>query len=757
MQKLHILVFVLITAGTIFGQDLSGVKICIDPGHGGHESDDRHMEEQGFWESESNLTKALFLDKILTNMGATVILTRDGNDGVADDPSLSTRVGIANENNVDYFNSVHSNAFNGETNYTLAIFNGETDDPTYPLAKEMAQIIADKIHTVNRTTNQYAWGDLTMHPDWTNGYGVLYPAEMPATISEGSFHDYIPETWRLMNLDYRRHESWAIARAFLDYFEAGQNSTGIIAGILRDQEHTVDYQSITFEDSRLPVNNITVTLEPGNQIYAGNDKNNGFYMFDSLAPGEYKLIFDAPMYHKDSVEVTVVANQTSFGDNFLTPDSTFVYPPATPQYVRIENTANGELTVECEPSANAKGYIFWYSNNGLTYSDSLHSKTNKIVMSDLENMTPYYFQIQAYNEMGESERTDECYVGIPSENPYDILIVNGFDRSTNTRHDYVKQYGLPLISNQRGFSFTLNESVYEGKISLSKYKNVIWMLGDESTADDTFNPAEQDSVENFLNNGGNFFVSGAEIGWDLVDQGTLSDKNFYNNFLKASYINDAPLDNSSTYYTAESISGSIMDGIGAINYDDGSHGTIDVDWPDAISPLNGAQSCLKFQDVDPDNGVAGIYYDGQFPDGDKSGRLVYLTFPIETVYDSQTRTDLMERILNFFDTGSDLREPLVNTLPEEFALKQNFPNPFNPVTKIEYNLPQDGFINLKIFDVSGRLIETLVRKRNKSGFHSIQWNASRYSSGVYIYRLEVYSSQNGNLLYTNNKKCMLIK
>ena len=57
---------------------MSGIKICIDPGHGGHESDDRHILATDFWESEGNLTKAKAVKKYLEALGATVILTRSG-------------------------------------------------------------------------------------------------------------------------------------------------------------------------------------------------------------------------------------------------------------------------------------------------------------------------------------------------------------------------------------------------------------------------------------------------------------------------------------------------------------------------------------------------------------------------------------------------------------------------------------------------------------------------------------------------------
>ena len=95
--------------------DLSGLKFCIDPGHGGHNpANDRYLvPDPGteFWESESNFQKAMRLDTLLTERGAWVILTRYTNDYPADDePSLTARWELANANNVNWFHSIHSNA-----------------------------------------------------------------------------------------------------------------------------------------------------------------------------------------------------------------------------------------------------------------------------------------------------------------------------------------------------------------------------------------------------------------------------------------------------------------------------------------------------------------------------------------------------------------------------------------------------------------------------------------------------------------------
>jgi M6 family metalloprotease-like protein len=82
-------------------------------------------------------------------------------------------------------------------------------------------------------------------------------------------------------------------------------------------------------------------------------------------------------------------------------------------------------------------------------------------------------------------------------------------------------------------------------------------------------------------------------------------------------------------------------------------------------------------------------------------------------------------------------------IPENFALYQNSPNPFNPVTNIEYDLPVDGNIDLKVYDIAGRLIKTLVNEFKTAGSYLVSFNASDLSSGVYFYSMNFDGKQIG--------------
>jgi hypothetical protein len=97
---------------------------------------------------------------------------------------------------------------------------------------------------------------------------------------------------------------------------------------------------------------------------------------------------------------------------------------------------------------------------------------------------------------------------------------------------------------------------------------------------------------------------------------------------------------------------------------------------------------------------------------------------------------------------------LVNT-PVNFALNQNFPNPFNPTTTIDFSLASDSKVTLKIFDVLGQEVRTLINGNLAAQSHSIEFNASSLNSGVYFYTIEAKGTDGSN--FTSTKKMILTK
>ena len=91
-----------------------------------------------------------------------------------------------------------------------------------------------------------------------------------------------------------------------------------------------------------------------------------------------------------------------------------------------------------------------------------------------------------------------------------------------------------------------------------------------------------------------------------------------------------------------------------------------------------------------------------------------------------------------------------NEIPTEFGLIQNYPNPFNPSTKINYQIPEISFVTLKVYDVLGNEIATLVNEEKPIGSYEVEFNAKSLPSGIYFYRLQAGS-------FVETKKMVLMK
>jgi len=103
-----------------------------------------------------------------------------------------------------------------------------------------------------------------------------------------------------------------------------------------------------------------------------------------------------------------------------------------------------------------------------------------------------------------------------------------------------------------------------------------------------------------------------------------------------------------------------------------------------------------------------------------------------------------------FEIGSVVKIEEIEILPQEYSLTQNYPNPFNPSTTISYELPKTSHVMLSIYDISGRLITTLINEQKEAGYYSAVWNAVNVSSGLYLYIFEADE-------FRSVKKCLLVK
>lgn len=118
--------------------------------------------------------------------------------------------------------------------------------------------------------------------------------------------------------------------------------------------------------------------------------------------------------------------------------------------------------------------------------------------------------------------------------------------------------------------------------------------------------------------------------------------------------------------------------------------------------------------------------------------------------------------IEFISLESTLDVNNIEQVPDNFSLYQNYPNPFNPITTIKYQLPEESYVSLKIYNILGQEIKTLMEGVQKAGYNTISWDSKnnlgvKVSSGIYIYKLDAKSLSNPDKRFTQIRKMILLK
>ena len=433
-------------------------------------------------------------------------------------------------------------------------------------------------------------------------------------------------------------------------------------------------------------------------------------------------------------------------------------PPTTPNRITMENIGEGSIKINFSGGENADEFIILrgYVNqpNNL---DTLGVFYNKpIIIEDLIQGDSYFLSIVASNFFGESDRTEMLGI-VPSSNPVNHLIINGFDRTTGTNNtfNFVLQHGSAILAQGYAFDSATNEALINDNINILEYQFINWILGEEGSSTSTFTSLEQDKVKTFLEDGRFLFISGSEIGYDLVAQGNESDQQFYNNYLKAEYISDAAAGQSGVY-NGYGVSNSSLNNVINITFDNGTQGTYNVDWPDGIKPANGSNVCAKYTNVNyNERGGMGIEYTGTFGNSIKTGGLFYLSVGFESIYPETKRNEIMSKIFDLYEAQLSTGEITHKFHPKLINIHKIYPNPTNTSAIISLSIPKfESKTTFTVLDMRGRTIAS--KKIELFGENQIlTWDGlndygHELPSGVYI-----LSFQNGPNV--KSKKVTLLK
>jgi hypothetical protein len=355
-----------------------------------------------------------------------------------------------------------------------------------------------------------------------------------------------------------------------------------------------------------------------------------------------------------------------------------------PVSVRAVSQAAGEVTVSWSagPTAPASavggaatGFRVYASSDGYGFDGGTFvagGATTSLTLTGYDPALPYYFRVVAVNAGGES-KPSEVVTALPSGGEKQVLIVNGFDRFDrgqdfryayaytgdglvdrvwpryNNSFDYVVQHHTAIHAAEPGthVASTSNEAVISGAVNLDDYDVVMWILGNESTADDTFNATEQTKVSQFIAGGGHLFVSGSEIAWDLDQQN--NGRTFFESTLKGNFVSD----DAGTYTVNPAATGIFAGMSSNFTFSSGSPSTganaystrdaqlYNVTTPDVIAAQPGAVVALNYGNG---AGAAAIQVTGT----GGAGNIVVFGFPFETITDAARRQTAMGAILEFF-------------------------------------------------------------------------------------------------------------
>ena len=344
-MKKRLLFFVALFATTL----AFAAKIYVNPGHGSWGANDRNIatithplgDTTGFYESNTNLWKCLYLTEKLRAAGHTVKMshTKCGTS-----PALATVAAESQTFGADYFISVHSNALNADADminfpaYFYRTNYGASANTCTAMAKASWKrhfyIFDQGMEFLS--TSLYS---MTKYKIEVGNYAVLAQST-PGYLVEGYFHTYQPARHRALNPEWCRQEGLRYFRGIQDYYGKAGETKGYIMGYIRTKDKQINqtyYTTRSGNDIYMPINGAKVYLTnaagdtimtncynyvarmlKNQKCYTTDNNYNGVFAYENLAPGTYTITVRANGYKKYTQNITVTADQTAFTQIFLT-------------------------------------------------------------------------------------------------------------------------------------------------------------------------------------------------------------------------------------------------------------------------------------------------------------------------------------------------------------------------------------------------------------------------------------------------------
>ncbi|MCF6270186.1 MAG: hypothetical protein L3J41_10770 [Melioribacteraceae bacterium] len=451
--------------------------------------------------------------------------------------------------------------------------------------------------------------------------------------------------------------------------------------------------------------------------------------------------------------------------------------PKTPLiYAILNSDSKRGVTVKWKSNGESDvvGYRLYYSANAeltewqlaadeLQLTDEINEYT---IVSPADYKVPpsnpvYFYRLTAVDIAGQESNASDVYARsdfLDGTGLQKALIVNAFQKVNAGEvesHNFVATYFASLSTTDSIVVSSISHRVFLDdiqEISLLDYDLVLWFTGDNTNHVATIQVKEMSNLALYLVGGGNLFMSGSKIGYDLDERmSDFTDTLFYYNYLKAKYVYLGD----TTMIPAIGLDNTVFEGV-TLNFGE----ITEEKYPDDIDPIYGSEVLLNYNTTRNDGEFrhAGVGYKGKFGTGSVSGAVVYIAFPFETVGSLTEQQKFTKAMLQYFGIITDV-DDVFTSVPSKFSLSQNYPNPFGTVTSttIKYSIPVEtrrsvslqtpllggvggGLVTLKVYDILGREVATLVNKQQKPGSYKVIFSArGGLASGVYFARITIGS------------------
>jgi hypothetical protein len=555
------------------------------------------------------------------------------------------------------------------------------------------------------------------------------------------------ETWTTVHNGMPNDNVNSLATNSSGYIFAGTNSSGIYLSTNNGTSWTPANNGLT-NNSVWPIvihsSGYMFTGTDGGGVYlSSNNGANWSQQNDGLTEGVVSSLAISPAGY-------IFAG--TYGGGIYRASISFLY--VTPAAPILAIPANGSTEIGVNPT------LRWYSSAGATdyelqvSTDSIFGTTTYDIsgltaitksIRSLSLRTKYYWRVNARNAGGTSSwspawsfTTSPLALLSVKDIPYDqggkvelIWQASPLDTNVNTLPYYSIWRALPEVSQQKHI---LKKSQSTLKVQSTNKKIKLMKTADGSFAWDWLadQPAHKDSFYSYIASTLYDSMPGTNgIEYFMVSAQTSNPNVFYDSNIDSGYSVDnlPPL-------APDSLTASVFSGKVVLNW----RRNLEPDLVDYIVYRTDS-SYADQRKIIPYDTTTDIVYTDTHP---LAGKAANYMIRAEDIHGNLSSfSNEVSIVVTSAESGSA-------QIPAKYELRQNFPNPVNPTTTISFDIPTRSIVSLKIFDMLGREVSTLVYGEMQAGRYTRQWNAANLASGVYFYRLSAGS-------FVQTKKLLLVK